>query len=92
MNPQVQEIMIILGEECAEVIQALSKCFRFGLTELKPNTQQTNTQHLEEELGDMMAMIQLLIDAKVVDAESIEFAKQRKIVKLQKWSNIFKKD
>jgi len=30
MNSKEKEIMLIAQEECAEVTQAISKCFRFG--------------------------------------------------------------
>ena len=34
MNDVDREIMLIAQEECAEVTQAISKCFRFGLNEM----------------------------------------------------------
>ena len=36
MDSQTKEVMDILQEECAEVIQAVSKISRFGLDNLKP--------------------------------------------------------
>jgi len=30
MNETQKEVMLICQEECAEVTQAISKCFRFG--------------------------------------------------------------
>jgi hypothetical protein len=30
MNEDTREVLLILQEECAEVTQAVSKCFRFG--------------------------------------------------------------
>ena len=52
MNSKEKEVMDILQEECAEVIQAVSKISRFGLDNLKPGKPKTNRDHLEEELGD----------------------------------------
>ena len=60
MDSQTKEVMDILQEECAEVIQAVSKISRFGLDNFKPGKPKTNREHLEEELGDMMAMIDIL--------------------------------
>lgn len=37
MDPKVRETLLILQEECAEVTQAVSKCFRFGLDIFKRN-------------------------------------------------------
>lgn len=86
MNDQEHEILSITQEECAEVIQAVSKIFRFGLdTEWKG---ETNREHLEEEIGDLQAMIQLLIESKIVDATNVENAAIKKKLKLQKWSGI----
>jgi NTP pyrophosphatase (non-canonical NTP hydrolase) len=89
MNEREREAMNILSEECAEVIQAVSKCHRFGLDNLKPGKPKTNCQHLEEELGDLLAMIDILVDMQIVNLDSLESAKLAKIDKLKKWSNIF---
>jgi NTP pyrophosphatase (non-canonical NTP hydrolase) len=89
MESQTREVMNILSEECAEVIQAISKCHRFGLDNYKPGKPKTNKEHLEEELGDLMAMIDILIEMKVVQTENLVLAKVAKIEKLKKWSNIF---
>ena len=81
--------MDILQEECAEVIQAVSKISRFGLDNLKPGKPKTNREHLEEELGDMLAMISILVDSNVIDSVKLQQAEAAKIEKLKKWSNIF---
>jgi NTP pyrophosphatase (non-canonical NTP hydrolase) len=89
MNEDTKEIMLILQEECAESTQAISKCFRFGPDQIKPGKEKTNMQHLEEELGDLIAMIELLTDKNIgVTKEGLEKAKQRKFQKLKTWSNI----
>jgi len=89
MNNQEREVMNILSEECAEVIQAVSKCHRFGLHNYKPGKPKTNCEHLEEEIGDLLAMVDILLDIGVVDQVSLEVAKKAKIEKLKKWSNIY---
>jgi NTP pyrophosphatase (non-canonical NTP hydrolase) len=88
MNKEIKEVMCILQEECAEVTQAVSKCFRFGFENAKHNTGQTNGEHLAEEIGDLLCMIQIMQDSGVVDPIAVEQAKQAKYKKLQKWSNI----
>lgn len=82
--------MTIMQEECAEVITSISKCKRFGLHTLIPLTQtkETNMARLSKELGDVLAMIDLLIDQKLVTHQELEEYKQSKIEKLKKWSNI----
>jgi len=81
-----QETLRIAQEECAEVIQAISKVFRFGLDESYNG--KTNREHLEEEIGDLQCMISLLVEKGVIDPVSILEAKERKLIKLQTWSNI----
>ena len=65
MNEETREILLILQEECAEVTQAISKCFRFGPDQMKPGKEFTNINMLEEEIGDLFAMVELLVDCKV---------------------------
>lgn len=81
--------MDILQEECAEVIQAVSKISRFGLDNLKPGKPKTNREHLEEELGDLLAMIDILHEMDVVSWSNLDLAKDAKIEKLKKWSSIY---
>lgn len=89
MNAKEHEIMNILSEECAEVIQAVSKCNRFGMDNYKPGKPKTNREHLEEELGDLVAMIDLMIEHSLINPVSLDRAKRAKIEKLKQWSNIF---
>lgn len=88
MDTKCEEILRITQEECAEVIQSISKIFRFGVNNNKPGLQKTNKEHLEEELGDLLAMIELLTDNNIVSDSNMELAKQAKFEKLRKWSNI----
>jgi NTP pyrophosphatase (non-canonical NTP hydrolase) len=88
MDDNVKEILLIMQEECAEVTQAISKCFRFGLDNHKPGKPKTNKEHLEEELGDLVAMITLLEMNGIVSQHTIEKAKLAKFQKLKDWSNI----
>jgi NTP pyrophosphatase (non-canonical NTP hydrolase) len=92
MNTQIDEVMDILQEECAEVIQAVSKISRFGIDNLKPGKPKTNREHLEEELGDVLAMIDILLEKGVVINSHLESAKAAKIEKLKKWSNIYEQN
>jgi len=90
LNKDQAAILQILQEECAEVIQATSKVFRFGLHDTHPDTpSKTNTYHLEEELGDMLAMIDIMIELRVISLDNLEIAKTAKVEKLKQWSNIY---
>jgi NTP pyrophosphatase (non-canonical NTP hydrolase) len=58
----------------------------------KPGEVKTNRQHLEEELGDLAAMITLLEMNGVISQFNIEKAKLAKFDKLKKWSTIYEQD
>jgi NTP pyrophosphatase (non-canonical NTP hydrolase) len=86
---KVQEILDILQEECAEVIQNISKCRRFGLENVYLNGSGTQREQLAKEIGDVLAMIDLLKEHGVIEQSELELAKRNKFVKLQKWSKIY---
>jgi hypothetical protein len=89
MNDDTKEILTILQEECAEVIVEVSKCFRFGPDQMMEGLDVTNMQRLQKELGDLQAMIELLIDNKVgITAQGLKEAKKAKFQKLKQWSNL----
>jgi NTP pyrophosphatase (non-canonical NTP hydrolase) len=89
MNEQTKELLLILQEECAEVTQAVSKCMRFGTDQMKPGKNRTNINMLEEEIGDLFAMVELLTDMDIgVTTKGITEAKLNKFYKLKKWSNL----
>jgi NTP pyrophosphatase (non-canonical NTP hydrolase) len=88
MTNNSTEALHILQEECAEVIQAISKINRFGIDNSKPGVEKSNRQHLEEEIGDLLAMVEILAQDLVIDTTELEKAKMAKFEKLKKWSNI----
>lgn len=90
MKPQVQETLDILQEECAEVIVEVSKCRRFGVDSLHYKTNLSHSTMLENEIGDVLAMVDILIDQGIISDANLELAKQRKKEKLKQWSGIFK--
>lgn len=81
-----EEIMLICQEECAEVAQAISKVFRFGID--GEHLGSTNRGRLEEEIGDLLCMIEMLTEENIIDAGAVARAAQNKRAKLAKWSNI----
>lgn len=85
---RTQEALIILQEECAEVIQAVSKCYRFGLDNAHKSGS-TQRANLEMEIGDMLALVDILIEQGVVDLTNLNTAKLNKIEKLKIWSKLY---
>ena len=78
-----EEIMTILQEECAEVIQAVSKVRRFGMSE--------NHGNLVVELCDLQAMLDLMYEYEVVHCSYEQRIANiyQKRQKLKKFSKIF---
>lgn len=72
------EILTILMEEAAEVTVESSKIIRFN----------GGFERLEAELGDLLCMIELLVEKELVSAEHIGQFAQAKRLKLKQWSDI----
>jgi hypothetical protein len=91
MNNRTEEALGILQEECAEVIVEISKIRRFGLDSVhyKSDMQHTHRTMFEMEIGDVLAMIDILIDQGILNQEHLDVYKQNKKEKLKQWSNIF---
>lgn len=89
MDAKTKEILDITQEECAEVVVAVSKISRFGLDNYKPGKPLTNREHLEEEVGDLLAMVDLMLEHDIIKADSVEIARKAKKEKLKLWSNIY---
>lgn len=74
-----------LTEEAAEVIQAVQKCQRFGLTEVYPVSGESNVDRVVREYNDVLAVLHLL---KLEGALPTELYKQdlinAKIEKVEK--------
>ena len=77
------ELFVITMEECAELIQILSKIQRFGLD-------QKNSEHLKQELGDVYCMVTGFIEAGLISEEEMWENSLKKVEKLKKFSDLFK--
>lgn len=72
--------MVITMEECGELVQACSKAIR------KDNHR--DNQLLKEEIGDVYAMIQLLVKFDIVSWDELDERVKVKNNKLSKWSEL----
>jgi len=77
-TPYERELLTILIEECAEVQQRATKLLRFGRDEIQPGQYFNNSFRLALELGDLKAMVNLVIVARLVQQEAIEEGALRK--------------
>lgn len=87
MNNTETEALVILQEECAEVIQVISKIHRFGMDGKYGD--KTNNQRLVQEVGDVFALVAYLIERNVIDEDSITSAAEKKQNKLKKFSKLY---
>ena len=86
LDNETKEIFCIAQEECAEVTQAISKVFRFGMDSVHNN--RTNKERLEEETGDLLAMIDIMIEKCIISDTNVNGARKAKREKLKTWSSI----
>lgn len=79
-----REILVILMEECAEVIQAASKLMRFG-KENRPDNGVSNIDTLSAEYGDLCVMAGMAEDAGLIRKLAIYDGMDRKKKRLKKF-------
>ena len=66
-----EELLVLLIEECSEVIHAATKCLRFGYDIDHKTGYGNNRLVLSGEIGDLMGIINSLdIDTTIVDQRS----------------------
>ena len=88
-STKVKEVLGILQEECAEVIVEISKCNRFGLDSTHYKTNLKHSIMLEIEVGDMLALVDILIERGILNQYRLDVDKENKNQKLKQWSNIY---
>jgi len=77
-----QQLFVITMEECGELTQICSKVLRHGL--------KAKHELLVEELGDVLCMIRLMCDHKIVNSQQLEARVKVKQEKLKQWSKLVK--
>ena len=76
---KLEELMVITMEECGELIQECSKSIRM---------QDYKRDELKEELSDVMCMLELMIENKIITRTELNNGANLKKMKLIKWSNL----
>ena len=74
------EVLQLLQEECAEVIQAASKCIRFG--------EKNNTHQLEKEIGDLFCILDIMHEFDMFSYATVDQYILEKRKKLKEYSNL----
>ena len=78
---KIEELMVIMAEECSEVAVECAKVIRFA-------NQEGRQPQLEREVGDLMCMYELAVEAGLIDPAMVAMAANDKREKLKKWSNL----
>lgn len=81
------ERLALLAEECGEVAQAVCKVLRHGWESQSPYGGKPNRVALEREIGDLRAVVNLMLDARDVDMRELQAWQRRKRDKLGKWTH-----
>ena len=79
-----QELLVITMEECGELIQACSKALRRGELFAYSDSE----TELKQEIADVQAMINLMVEWDVLSWTEIENGVERKRNKLKRWSKL----
>lgn len=84
-TPFEREVLTVLIEECAEVVQRATKALRFGIEESQPGQQEKNWQRLGYEIGDLQATIGVACHHNIISMDSIMVGIMRKRSRLAKY-------
>ncbi len=80
--PSEEERLVLLAEECSEVVKAVTKILRHGYYSTNPNEAQdlalTNQSKLNEEVGHVLFSIALMISRGDLNAGMIQMCQQNK--------------
>lgn len=79
MSLTLDEKLVLLIEECGEVIQAATKCLRFGFTHDEPGYG-VNSTKLAQELGDLVGVV----DALPLDWATLTQFRRTKIARAER--------
>ena len=80
-----EELLLVMQEECADVIQAITDIFLSGKT-------QQSAENLEKQLSDVFAVFKILVEENYVDPEYIVTQGDKKIeVSKKSMKNAFPK-
>jgi len=79
MSPAETERLVLLIEECSEIIHATTKILRFGY-----NTPEKRG-HLEEEIGNLQAVLTILHRNDDISWANIDLAATKKLDTIQQY-------
>lgn len=84
---KIEMLLTILGEECNETAQRVSKALRFTPGEVQPGQELTNAQRIVYEFNDILAVMEILREHGVFDKVVDPVALLLKKNKIEKYLN-----
>ncbi len=84
MNGQ-QHLLVILSEECSEVIKNVSKALRFGLRDGYPGSSKTNADNISSEITDVLAVVVMLVNEGYIEEPNRDGVLLKKTKKIEKY-------
>lgn len=87
LNPAQEERLDMLAEECAEIIQTISKIKLHGYESYHPDDpdMETNAEALARECGDAAGVLEHLLDHGDIDAELIDKSRRTKMHRSERY-------
>ena len=85
MDKLEMNLLYILGEECSEVVQAISKANRFGF-DTKFESDLTNAEKISYEIADLVAVYEMLVEHNIIPKydDKLKQLKKDKVINLYK--------
>lgn len=85
---ETEHLFTIVMEECCEIGQRASKIKRFGIDEIQPEQALTNAERLMGEYADLVGVIHMLQDRKLLPGLDFRMvdAKKEKITHFLEYS------
>lgn len=83
------ERLAILAEEAGEVVQAVGKILRHGYDSRHPDATRfdSNRNDLSKELGDLIGLVDLMVQARDLDQAPIMIRRRGKIQRLRTYAH-----
>lgn len=85
MSEALQELLVCLGEECAEAAQEAFKALRHGLEGENPLDGSTPRERLATELGQVLALVELALYNGVLYQHALQHARDEKYRSMRPW-------
>ena len=86
LSPSQIERLAILAEECGETVQAAMKVLRRGYDRKHPRKPgPTNRGHLEEEIGNVLNAIEMMVEAGDVRSKKIKASLESKRERVKRY-------